>query len=563
MSSLESTRHPFWKGTLVMNVITSARKFWKQLFGNRLRTADLASESYCLSLETLEERVLLSAYPSMYEQYMLELSNVARRDPAAYAASLGVDLNEGLATGTISSAAKQPLAFNPLLIDAARQHSQWMLDTNTFSHTGAGGSNPQQRMVAAGYVFNGSWTWGENIGVQGTTGPLNRVEFTRSIEEALFVDQNIPGRGHRLNLLNDQFAEVGVGVRSGQFNGYSSVMATQDFAKSDALAFLTGVVYDDSLLRDRFYTPGEGLGGITITAIRDGGGQTYSTTTWPSGGYSLELPKGRYSILVSGVGLGDSQFMPVVLMGTKNRKFDFRKGAVRTAPEVAVNGNGYAIIKGDSTPCAADGTDFGTVTLGELGAEGEFVILNIGNAPLDLTGMPQVILVGANPNDFSVSIQPPTEIAGGEAASFKVTFSPTATGLRTAIIQFANNDSNEDPFYFSISGVGSYSFRPAAFTSSGNASGDSGPAVNNPVAFGAPPMIVQVNPTIDSQDPSSFGEYNSSQTNALYPEIAKAPGTTSQSPIASLNGSSLQLSAYLRIGRKITSPSILALTGEA
>ncbi|MDF3043687.1 MAG: hypothetical protein K0Q71_6393 [Thermomicrobiales bacterium] len=75
------------------------------------------------------------AEPTAYEQYFLELVNRARLDPRAEAARFGVGLDDGLAGGTISTAAKQPLAFNPLLIDAARGHSAWMVATDTFSHT--------------------------------------------------------------------------------------------------------------------------------------------------------------------------------------------------------------------------------------------------------------------------------------------------------------------------------------------------------------------------------------------------------------------------------------------
>ncbi len=88
--------------------------------------------------------------PSAYEQYMLELINRARSNPNTEAIRYGLtDLNQGLTSGTITSAPKQPLAFNFLLIDSSRKHSLWISDTNTFSHTGAGGSDPGQRMRAS------------------------------------------------------------------------------------------------------------------------------------------------------------------------------------------------------------------------------------------------------------------------------------------------------------------------------------------------------------------------------------------------------------------------------
>ncbi|TIP77930.1 MAG: CAP domain-containing protein, partial [Mesorhizobium sp.] len=77
---------------------------------------------------------------SAHEQYLLELINAER-------AKAGV----------------QPLAFDNDLSEAAEGHSRWMLATDTFSHTGSGGSSPTQRMKAAGYTLAGSWATGENI----------------------------------------------------------------------------------------------------------------------------------------------------------------------------------------------------------------------------------------------------------------------------------------------------------------------------------------------------------------------------------------------------------------
>src|SRR5215217_3300694 len=57
--------------------------------------------------------------PSNAEQYLVELINRARSDPAAEAARYGIDLNEGLRPGTLSPAPRAPLPFNPNLIKAA------------------------------------------------------------------------------------------------------------------------------------------------------------------------------------------------------------------------------------------------------------------------------------------------------------------------------------------------------------------------------------------------------------------------------------------------------------
>jgi len=243
-----------------------------------------------------------------YEQYMLELVNRARLDPAAEAALYGVNL------GTISAASKQPLAANDLLLAAAENHSQWMLDTDTFSHTGVGGSSPGTRMSNAGYVFSGSWAWGENIAWQGTTGTLNLVSTIAAEHAALFRSD-----GHRANILNDTFQEVGVGIRTGGFGSYNAAMVTQDFAKSGTGAFLTGVAYTDTDGND-FYSVGEGRGGVQIAAQRVGGTTTTVTTDAP-GGYDSKLAAGTYNVTMSGGGLGAALGMTIEL-ANRNIKLD-------------------------------------------------------------------------------------------------------------------------------------------------------------------------------------------------------------------------------------------------
>src|SRR5689334_24893053 len=78
-------------------------------------------------LELLETRQLLSGYqPTAVEQLFLEELNDARANPAAYGAAIGVDLS--------AVAPAQPLAWDPLLIQAALGHSQDMSARDYFAH---------------------------------------------------------------------------------------------------------------------------------------------------------------------------------------------------------------------------------------------------------------------------------------------------------------------------------------------------------------------------------------------------------------------------------------------
>ena len=191
--------------------------------------------------------------PTALDQYLIELINRARMDPTAEAARLGIDLNQGLSQGQITAAPKQPLAFDPELTDSARGHAKWMLETDVFSHTGVNGSDPGDRIEAAGYQLTGDWRWGENISWRGSTGTAeDQVKSIETQNDALFKSP-----GHRVNILQDDFREIGTGIVSGEFKQYNALMVAENFGKTGNAVFLTGVAYDD-LNDNDFYTPGEG-----------------------------------------------------------------------------------------------------------------------------------------------------------------------------------------------------------------------------------------------------------------------------------------------------------------
>lgn len=286
-------------------------------------------------VESLESRRLLSAvYPTAVETYLVELINRARANPTAEASRYSISLNEGLAADTISAVAKQPVAINPYITDAAVKHSQWMIDTDVFSHDGANGSDPGDRISAAGYNFTAPSGWGENLAWSGTTGsPPDPGVAVPELHKNLFVDADIPDRGHRINMLDPDFREVGPGVLNGVFQGYNAVMLTTDFAYTKDTYFITGVAYDDLTIDNDFYTPGEGLGGVTILAVRDGDSAEYSTQTWESGAYSLKVPAGTYTVTATGGPLGSAVMQRgTVTIANRNVKVDVVPGGDVAGP---------------------------------------------------------------------------------------------------------------------------------------------------------------------------------------------------------------------------------------
>ncbi|MEJ6404332.1 CAP domain-containing protein [Yoonia sp. 2307UL14-13] len=136
-----------------------------------------------------------------------------------------------------------PLQINNALNTASEDHSQWMLDTDTFSHTGAGGSSATDR-IAAEYPLEGSWRTAENIGWQSERGAPGIEDDVAQIHDSL-----MDSPGHRANLLNPDLEDIGIGIEVGDFTTqgreWEAVMITQNFGSSDAVQAPPPSVSDD------------------------------------------------------------------------------------------------------------------------------------------------------------------------------------------------------------------------------------------------------------------------------------------------------------------------------
>lgn len=121
------------------------------------------------------------------------------------------------------------------LNDAAEDYSDLMLDNDFFSHTGPGGTDPGDRMEDAGFVFSGSWTWGENIAWQSERGATGISDDVANLHQALMNSS-----GHRANILNPNFELIGIGIERGDYRGYDAVMITQNFATTGASVQIDG-----------------------------------------------------------------------------------------------------------------------------------------------------------------------------------------------------------------------------------------------------------------------------------------------------------------------------------
>ncbi len=100
--------------------------------------------------------------------------------------------------------------------------AQWLADdqanTGTIGHYGSDGSSPFERMNRYG-----KWliTAGENCAYGPKTG--------REIVAQLLIDDGVPGRGHRINILKPEFKKVGIGYNDEGKAPYGAV-SVMDFA---------------------------------------------------------------------------------------------------------------------------------------------------------------------------------------------------------------------------------------------------------------------------------------------------------------------------------------------
>ncbi len=117
------------------------------------------------------------------------------------------------------------------------------------------------------------------------------------------------------------------------------------------------------------------------------------------------------------------------------------------APEIAVSGNGNAVEDGASSASATNWTDFGTVNIGST-ADRTYTVANTGSGTLNLSNY-QV-----TGSQFSIVGTPPASVAANGSASLTLRYTPSAALTQSGGISFTTNDSDENPFSFSIQGTG-------------------------------------------------------------------------------------------------------------
>ncbi len=109
------------------------------------------------------------------------------------------------------------LRLNSSLSEAARRHTLDMVARNYFAHVSKSGTDVVDRLTQTGYIGGArSWTVGEN---------LAWGSGTRSTPREI-VNSWMASPGHRANILQRRFREIGIGVVFQAPSGASSTAAT-------------------------------------------------------------------------------------------------------------------------------------------------------------------------------------------------------------------------------------------------------------------------------------------------------------------------------------------------
>ena len=309
------------------------------------------------------------ATPSNEEQLALELINQLRTDPdGEYARLMALSAAQpNVASAlsyfgvTLSALQNQlaalspvaPLAWNSALNIAATTHSQAMIDEDEQSHQLPGEPDLGTRIGDAGYAnLQGA---GDNVYAFSDDTAFGHAGFVVDWGyDAVDFDGNVlradwqtrgdgiqDGAGHRANMMDAFFTEVGVGIirETNAATEVGEYVTTHNFAtRFGYKAQFVGVVIDDAD-GDSFYDIGEGLGGVTVRLTN--GAATYQTTSWSSGGWQIEVPAGNYTITFSGGGL-DAPIVRQATLGAVNVKVD----AIDGEDTVAVPTNGDDVLVG-------------------------------------------------------------------------------------------------------------------------------------------------------------------------------------------------------------------------
>jgi len=207
------------------------------------------------------------------EQQLVYEINLARRDPAAFAAALGFS-GAGLLP-------RPPLALDDCLAASASFRAADLANGAPFGHIASDGRWPDEVVRDNGYPLPRWW--------------LDDANHVESLASSSTFPWALVFRQHGIHLdhlLGQEgfvtHRQIGVGR-----DGYYSTIHTA-YRDGDPVNYLTGAVFADRDGDGRMDL-GEGLAGVRVSAAGAG-----STVSGPGGGWAIPVRAGRYRVTASG-----------------------------------------------------------------------------------------------------------------------------------------------------------------------------------------------------------------------------------------------------------------------
>jgi hypothetical protein len=134
-------------------------------------------------------------------------------------------------------------------------------------------------------------------------------------------------------------------------------------------------------------------------------------------------------------------------VGVRNAAVTLTDDALDSPESITLSGQGLLQPTAD---LSATNLTYSGAGVGSTSASQTVTLTNNGNAPLTITG---IVAGGANSGDFAVSNTCTSPIAAGGYCSISATFTPTASGARTATVTISDNAASS-PRVIMLQGTG-------------------------------------------------------------------------------------------------------------
>ena len=188
---------------------------------------------------------------------------------------------------------------------------------------------------------------------------------------------------------------------------------------------------------------------VTISGANPG---DFTLVTSPSSGFIIPGSFRTFSIRFNPTAPGIRTAIVSIANNDSNENpYNFLIQGTGITPEADIFGNGQPIASGSTIPTFVNDTFFDYINVTSGTIDRVFTIQNNGTAVLDIGA---ITISGAAASDYSVISLPTTPLAVGDVTTFAIRFDPSAIGIRNAMVSIVNNDVNENPYTFVISGYG-------------------------------------------------------------------------------------------------------------